>query len=159
LNLKKVIEFCEDEVERQGFRRYSIDWARRVYYMLAGWGFAWSVQHRNPTLYDIKLLGHLVEPDANPTSDIRHAGVCVRRRDGSVHYFVPASDVERMLEELLQDWERGVISDPDVFYKAFEEIHPYNDGNGRVGKILHNWVRGSLGEPVLVEDFFGGGVP
>lgn len=32
----------------------------------------------------------------------------------------------------------------------FEEIHPFEDGNGRVGRILYNWHRLTLGLPLHV---------
>lgn len=48
---------------------------------------------------------------------------------------------------------------PDEFYVEFEKIHPFVDGNGRTGKILHNWLLGTLGDPVLIKDYFGGGNP
>lgn len=47
----------------------------------------------------------------------------------------------------------------DDWYLAFEAVHPLADGNGRTGKILHNWLLGTLGEPVLVADYFGHGNP
>jgi hypothetical protein len=53
----------------------------------------------------------------------------------------------------------GQILSPDAWYLCFEAIHPFADGNGRTGKILHNWLRGTLNNPVLISDYFGGGNP
>lgn len=36
------------------------------------------------------------------------------------------------------------------YHVKFEEIHPFEDGNGRVGRILYNWHRIKLGLPVHV---------
>lgn len=36
----------------------------------------------------------------------------------------------------------------DEFYWEFEEIHPWKDGNGRVGSILWNYKNGTLTNPV-----------
>ena len=47
----------------------------------------------------------------------------------------------------------------DDAYLEFQRIHPFVDGNGRVGKILHNWLNDTLHDPILVKDYFGGGNP
>ena len=33
---------------------------------------------------------------------------------------------------------------------VFEQIHPFEDGNGRVGRIILNWQRVKVGMPILV---------
>lgn len=51
------------------------------------------------------------------------------------------------------------VETADDWYLAYEAVHPWGDGNGRTGKILHNWLLGTLDDPVLVADYFGGGNP
>lgn len=36
------------------------------------------------------------------------------------------------------------------YHVSFENVHPFQDGNGRVGRILMNWHRLRIGLPVLV---------
>ncbi len=36
------------------------------------------------------------------------------------------------------------------YHIRFEQIHPFQDGNGRVGRILYNWHRLRLGLPIHV---------
>jgi hypothetical protein len=42
-----------------------------------------------------------------------------------------------------------------VAYYNFEKIHPFADGNGRTGKILMNWINGTLDAPLMPPNFFG----
>ncbi|MDO8462341.1 MAG: Fic family protein [Deltaproteobacteria bacterium] len=56
----------------------------------------------------------------------------------------PAGEVPRFMNELLKWWDQKatewspVISSAIVHYR-FEEIHPFADGNGRVGRALALW--------------------
>ena len=37
-----------------------------------------------------------------------------------------------------------------VMHVKFEKIHPFEDGNGRVGRLVMNWMRVKNGLPILV---------
>lgn len=149
MNIK---QFVREEVIRQGWTDEP-DHSQRVNYMMNAWAFAIgkaAMGQALPNPYDIKIIAYLVEPDQN-LQGYRHCGVRVGK------WIAPdAEDVP----DLVEGWFQGLAyKKADDAYKEFELIHPFVDGNGRTGKIIHNWHLGTLQDPVLVQDFFGRGVP
>ena len=141
-----VIEYCAEEVHRQNHNLLTLDGIQRVGWMLNAWTYALEKSHK-PTLDDAIALGRLIEPSKN-TDGVRTCGV----RVGS-HRFPPAERVPQLLRDL---WEGRDLMPPLEFYKNFELIHPFIDGNGRTGKILFNWLNESLLDPIFPPaDLFG----
>jgi fido (protein-threonine AMPylation protein) len=63
-----------------------------------------------------------------------------------------------------EDWKsykyyRKAKNAQDIFYFEFEQIHPFKDGNGRTGKILYNYLCGTLDDPIMPPNFWGGNNP
>lgn len=54
-------------------------------------------------------------------------------------------EIHRALQDLLAAQDRVT---PEEFYFYFEEIHPWDDGNGRVGTILFNYLKNKIMTPV-----------
>ena len=96
---------------------------------------------------DAILLGKMMERVRNRYG-IRDCGVRVGSR------VCPAPEhVEPMLRVLFENIGNF---EPLEFYREFEQIHPFVDGNGRTGKVLLNWLNGSLENPVFPpSDFWG----
>lgn len=47
------------------------------------------------------------------------------------------------IKQRLEHWAKSLHVD-------FERVHPFEDGNGRVGRMLYNWHRLKLGLPIHV---------
>lgn len=95
-------------------------------------------------LYAHKLLM------ANQTIDSKYKG---RYRDVPVYIGgVRKSDPPLIIENKLKQWCHKVNQngDPIDMHVLFEDIHPFIDGNGRMGRILLNWQRVKKDLPLLV---------
>lgn len=162
MSVDRIRTFCEEEVERQGYkRRYQGEFNLKVGHYLSAWVCIVRWWKALPPTTDVRTqitsrfvetIGMMVEPEKN-ANGFRDCGVWVGDWQAPPSNQVPA---------LVQGWCQRVATgedDADTLYVAFERIHPFVDGNGRTGKILHNLLLGRLTDPVLVKDYFGHGVP
>lgn len=145
-----VVEFCAEEVRRQYLhapanpnREAAVAW------MLNGWALA--LKHyrpgRRPDPEFIQSIGHAVEPFKNRPGQFRHVGVRVGYNVKLDWQVVP-----RMIDNLFIGAHEMT---PEEYYRQYEEIHPFVDGNGRTGKILFNYLRGTLAKPEFPPSFWG----
>lgn len=79
-------------------------------------------------------------------SKFRNVEVVIRDRFGNViHRGAPAKDVAKLLIRLIDWYNKYKNKYPPLLLAAllhnyFEEIHPFQDGNGRIGRLLLNYV-------------------
>jgi len=104
----------------------------------------------------IKEIHHIVFKNSkNFAGEFRKLGEEVVVRTGSgiiVHEGAPSSRVITLLKELIKWYNKHKTEYPAILLAAvvhnqFENIHPFADGNGRVGRILLNNILLKKGLP------------
>lgn len=154
-----VIDYCKEEVRRQGHDITEHEGIERTAWMLHAWSTA-IVQSgvirasiRLPTISQIEDAGIMVECIQNQRG--------FRRVPVMVGYSTDTASPNEIYPRLERLWDQILLfKSPHMssldrfnmavqFYKEFELVHPFIDGNGRTGKILLNWLNGTLLDPVF----------
>lgn len=138
-----MIRYCAEEVERQQ------DEPTAVYWLCNAWARAMRMRADDPalTVEKVEAIGKIVSPPMN-ASGFRMGMVRVGSR------MCPLPHELRPALATLFSPEALARLKPEEVYLEFELIHPFNDGNGRTGKIILNWLNDSLAAPIMPPDFF-----
>jgi len=66
------------------------------------------------------------------------------------------SEVESLIEQIVAFAKESTLNSVEVAARAhymFEKVHPFGDGNGRVGRLLTNYILWKNGYPMLIIEY------
>ena len=114
-------------------------------------------ENYNPKKLDDLLKAHkvLMKEMITSAGKFRNSNVAVGGKGGVTHIAPPPNQVPKLMSDLF-DWlnstdEHSLIASC-VFHYEFEFIHPFSDGNGRIGRlcqsvILYSWKKAFIAIP------------
>lgn len=158
MNLVAVANACAVECVRQKVGLREVGYLLNAYDWLADKNTTWGMFFSGPMPLDISdfdILGATVEPQKNRRG-FRNTPVTFQNGGSSCH---PQRIREKMtdLVNLINNGRDDYKEHPETFARRvtaeFLWIHPFNDGNGRVGFMLWNYLMETLDNPVALPDF------
>lgn len=103
----------------------------------------------NPFSVQDLLLAHgtMMAGLVDEAGMFRSGGVGVFDGEKAIHIAPPASRVKELMNDLydwLEDADDNLLIRSCVFHYEFEFIHPFSDGNGRIGRLWQSLILGQL---------------
>lgn len=136
------IRFCAEECQRQDSGEMS------VYRMCEAYAF---VAHSPTFGWDMETMHHLAYLINDPDVPNGYRTTPIYFLDGELA--VDAKLIESAMERLFDAIVDERITGLQV-YKEFELIHPYLNGNGRLGAIVYNRYEGAMDHPKAPPEIF-----
>ncbi|MCK5199347.1 MAG: Fic family protein, partial [Spirochaetales bacterium] len=105
------------------------------------------MENWNPLSMDDLLDAHavLMKGLIADAGQIRTGAVGIKRNEVVIHLAPPASNVKPLLRELLSfihNLKLPELIKSCVFHYEFEFLHPFSDGNGRLGRLWQTLILG-----------------
>lgn len=140
---EKVIEFLEQSnfIENERSQEGLDD-------AIMAWNWAYNNKHKISLYYILKihrLLMRRIAPEI--AGRLRDCDVFIA---GIRKIFITKPILENILAEWMNKYCFLMDTNDKKAHIGFENIHPFIDGNGRVGRILMNIHRVNMGKSILI---------
>ena len=137
--------YCVEETWRQGYSLHTPDGRDAAGRMIGAWADA--AERPEVTPEAVERIGRAIEPDKNPDG-FRRGAVYVGGSARLQSVGMIRRGIDLLCREAPKPGEAGGL-EALIWYWRFETVHPFNDGNGRTGKILLNTLLGRMADPVF----------
>ena len=107
-----------------------------------------NIENYKPSTLNDLLLSHkfMMSGILNNAGSFRNENVGVYGKNGVSHIAPPPYRVPELMSELF-DWLKVTKEHPlivsSIFHYEFEFIHPFSDGNGRIGRLWQSVILGN----------------
>lgn len=101
---------------------------------------------------DIIRMHHILMKDIDPRKGYKKFLNIIYRQEKEVHT-TPPEKVKGEMTKLIEWFNKSKLHPLEratIFHGRFEKIHPFDDGNGRVGRFLINIILVNSGYPPLI---------